>query len=645
MSILHTRMKDLVKRLNEYRDSYYNHNISLVSDEKYDNLYNDLLKLENKLGIVLSNSPTQTVGCDVKSVLQKAHHSTTLKSLNKTKSLNELNTWLNKQSALLMLKADGLTVELVYDNGEFIQGITRGNGEIGEDITHTVKTFKNVPMKIPYQGKLRISGEAIIHWNDFHRINEGLDEKYSTPRNLVSGSVRQLNSQECAKRQVYFYLFNILEYNNLNNSKSYNFENIITNLGFDVIPYKYINKDITDEDISEIVGETKEIPIDGLVLTFDSIEYSLKQGETSHHPLHSLAYKFKDESETTTLRDIEWSVGRMGTITPVAIFDTVLLDNTEVSRASLHNISIFKSFELGIGDQLDITKSNMIIPQVQSNKTRSNTCIIPEVCPVCGYKTEIVQLNESKELVCGNMNCSAQIVRRFTHFVSRDCMNIEGLSSATLEKFVDKGWLETYIDIYHLSDYEKEIIRMEGFGKKSYQNLIESIEKSKTVSLQSFILSLGINNIGLGGSKRLAEHFITIENFLNHCLIKEDLVKIKDIGEITAQSIVNYFKENLSIVQELLKIVNVQPFLQKDIGKIESILSGKKVYPTGIFTLKKDELKKKLEEVGCEVTSGYSKSLDYLICGDTSKSGKVDKAKKDGVSIMTEEECMLILNT
>jgi DNA ligase (NAD+) len=653
------RIKELVKELNQYKHQYYNLNKPTVSDKIYDELFDELNQLEIETEFILSNSPTQTVGYEVKSKLTKVEHPIPLKSLDKTKSIDELIKWINNKEIVLMLKADGLTVELLYDGGKLIQSSTRGNSIIGEDTTHNTLVFKNIPLSIPFKGKLRLAGEAIIHRNDFNEINSKLPEedKYATPRNLVAGSVRQLDNRICSERNVYFYAFNILEaidtetdVDTLSDSKYDNFR-WLEKLGFTVIPDILITKKVLMQlkptlvlliDELKKVAEHMSIPIDGIVGSFNSIEYSNSLSETAHHPLHSIAYKFLDEAETTILRGIEWSVGRTGVVTPVALFDTVILDNTEVSRASLHNLSICEDLELGIGDSISIVKCNQIIPQIEENFTRSNNLEIPDKCPVCGGIAIIEQLNESKVLYCTNKDCSAKLIKKFSHFVSRDAMNIDGFSEAGIELFIEKGFLKTFDDIYNLEKYRNEIVKLEGWGTRSYNKLIEAIEKSRKVKFANFVYALGIPNIGKGSAKILAKYLNNdFQLFIMKCDSGFNFSQLEDFGDVTNQSIYNWFN-NEKETDMWLSLGNEIDIIQeekKELISSNSIFAGTKVYATGSFaSYKKEELKAILEGLGAEFTSGYAKSLDYLIVGSLKGSSKEDKAKKDGVKIMTEEE-------
>jgi DNA ligase (NAD+) len=644
-------IQNLVKQLNTYRNEYYNLNKPSVSDLEYDSLIEELHTLESKTGFVLSNSPTQTVGYEVVSKLQKRQHPTPLKSLDKTKSVDELNKWRNNKDVILMLKADGLTVEVDYENGLFIEAATRGNGEIGELISTNALTFKNLPKQIPFRGKLRIAGEAVIHWNDFDEINSKLpeEEKYKTPRNLVAGSVRNLDSKKCAERNVYFYAFNILECGEVLSDSKYERFKWLGNQGFWIIGNMKIRENISEVDIDHMkeTATLMNLGIDGLVASFDSVKYSNSLPETAHHPLHSLAIKFKDEAETTILKEIEWSVGRTGVITPVAIFDRVFLDNTEVTRASVHNLSIMEELELGIGDSISIVKANQIIPQIEENFTRSNNIIIPEKCPVCGGIVIIDQMNESKVLYCTNEDCSAKLIKKFAHFVSRDAMNIEGLSESTLEKFLDENWIETFSDIYRLERYKMNIIHTEGFGLRSYSNIIQAIEKSKTVSFEGFVYALGIEQIGKGGAKRLAKHFKNdINKFLGATKSYLNFTGIEDFGSITASAVYEYFfnKDNMNQVMELLQYVTIKQEGEKKMSSID--LSGITIVVTGEFILFKPrkKLEELIESLGGKLAGSVSKSTYALLTNDTTSGSKKNQtAQMYNVPIMSEDEFLQLI--
>lgn len=657
------QIKELVKKLNKYSYEYYTLGQPTISDTTYDGLYDKLVQLENEIGVILSNSPTQNVGNEILSELTKVKHEYPMLSLDKVKEkdFNKLINFCNKNDSLKMLKLDGLTVSLTYENGELVRGETRGNGVMGEDITHNIKHFVNVPLNIPYKQHIVITGEAIITYNTFEKINNKLPEnmRYKNPRNLVSGTVRQLDSKICKERKPIFIAY-IVEGDDTLISKRLQFKFIEDN-GFTCVPNSFTYKDDSEFNIKHSINELKQkaeelkYPIDGIVFMYNDIKYGKSLGNTSHHPLHSLAFKFCEDSELTTLRDVKWQVGRTNTLTPVAYFDTVELCGTSVSKASLHNIDIIRDLQIGLNDEISVIKSNEIIPQVIDNITKSNTLKIPKICPNCGSKTEIVINKESGKhiLKCTNKKCS--LVQIINHYCSRNAMNIVGLSKSTIKKFTDNGFINNFQDIYKLSQYKDEILSMDGFGEKSYNKLINNIEKSKTCKLENFIYSLGIQNVGLQTAKNMVEfanEYPTYNNESNAekiSLINKNLwVHMKDCGEILANSIVEYFNDE-ELLDQYNKLCNILNFeenntMQKEV--FDNPLNGKLVYPTGKFSLKKSELKEKLEKLGCKIANGYSKKLDYLICGgDTSKSGKVTKAKNDGIKLMTEEELMNIINT
>lgn len=654
------RIQQLVSQLNTYRNEYYNDNNSEVSDKQYDNLYDELAALESQTGFVMSNSPTQTVGYTVLNKLPKFKHTYPLLSLDKTTDINGFADFTKGKDGDLMLKMDGLTGELIYEKGIFVSGSTRGDGEEGSLITENVKTFKNVPLKIPYKGHLKITGEMYIHKNDFDKINSKLlndeehKEKYKTARNLASGSVQLLDSKECSKRDICFCAFNVIEGMEEENSLNQRLNNL-RDLGFETVKrYTYTKSD--KSRISEMVESLREysithyIPIDGIVMMYDDIKYGQSLGRVGHHYKNGYAYKWEQESEETVLKNVEFSMGRTGVLTPIAIFDTVQIDGTDVSRASLHNISIVRGLKLGIGDSISVIKANQIIPQITENHTQSNNLVIPDTCPYCGAKIVIQKDNDSEVLVCTNQNCSGKKLGRFVNFVSKPAMNIEGLSKETLEKFIAKGWLETFADIYSLDQHKNEIIHMDGFGLKSYNNLIESIEKSKNVKFENFLVALGIPNVGKTASKTISKYFNgNPELFINALYDNFDFTQLDDFGDVINKSIYNWFNDDnehtlwtklisILIFQEPMKILCV------DMAKTMPF-TGKRLYCTGSFACaKKDELKQMVGNAGGEFANGYSKKLDYLVIGSLKSSSKEDKARKDGVPILTEDEFLKILN-
>lgn len=655
------RIKELVNKLNQASEVYYNTSNTIMSDKIWDSLYDELVDLEKETGIVLTNSPTQNVGYKIISEFEEVKHKYPLLSLDKTQNIDELHEFARDKDCILMLKYDGLTIDIEYNNGKLIKAATRGNGEVGEDITHNIVTFTNVPLTIPIKENINIFGEAIITYDKFNEINSKIkkeEDKYKNPRNLVSGSVRQLDSKVCKQRGVKFIAYGLngldIRYKDqqLKKLKEYGFE--VADDWFGYAP-KSDRKDL--EKIIESLKEkakNKGIPIDGLVMTFRDMEYGKSLGRTSKFPKHSIAFKFYDEAEETILRDIEWQVGRTGVITPVAIFDTVELDGTEVNKASLHNISIIESLELGIGDTITVYKANQIIPQIRENLTKSNTLKTPKTCHKCGFKTKIEQSERAKVLMCTNDNCKAKLAQKIKHYCNKNSMNVEGLSEKTIEKFMEKGFLNSIADIYTLKD-RKEIKRIEGFGAKSFNKLIDSIEKSKKCKLENFIYGLGIPNVGKTTAKTLVEYVdklpnLTVENgnsqenlFKINFLTAKDLLKMKDCGEIVANSIVDWFnnQDNINMVNSFIDEIEFIEEVNDEIIAEDNPLKGKHVYPTGTFKLKKKDLKIELEKLGAIVESGYKKSLDYLIvAGDISKSGKKDRAIKDNVKLFTEDELM-----
>jgi DNA ligase (NAD+) len=658
------RIQQLVKELNIYRNEYYNQNNPEVNDKQYDDLFDELKCLEIETGYIMSNSPTQTVGYQVVSKLQKITHHIPLLSLGKTKSVEDIRKFTRNKDLIAMHKLDGLTTELEYNDGKLIQASTRGDGNIGEIITHNISTYKNVPLQITNKHHIRLSGESIIHRDDFDIINSKLsdEEKYKNPRNLVAGSVRQLDSKVCAERNVYFYAYNLLEYNDEEYKKNRNTKRldlaILEELGFDIVDWMYVYPRSFDLDVKVAIESLKEsaeekfIPIDGIVFTYNDLKYGESLGTTAHHPLHSIAYKFYDDQYETVIRDIEWNPTRTGLINPTAIFDSIEIDGCDVSRASLFNLSIIEALQIHPNSRVMVSKRNAIIPHIEENldKHISEEFEIPKVCPSCGKSTTI-KITKQKEkitkvLMCENANCPAKQLDKFVHFVSKPCMNIDGLSEATLDKFIRKGWLNTFSDIYHLDEHKNEICRMNGLGLKSYNNLWNSIEKSKNVKLENFLVALGIPNVGKTASKTISKYFngdwnkfeMAIQNLF-------DFTKLTDFGQVMNNSIIDwYHDENNLATDELFQIVNIVKPEQNTIQNSNGVFTGAKLYCTGSFACaKKDELKQMVENAGGEFASGYAKSLDYLVVGSLKSSSKEDKARKDGVPILTEEEFLKML--
>lgn len=640
------RMKELVEVLNRAAESYYAKDTEIMTNFEYDKLYDELEKLEKETGVILSNSPTVKVGYEAAEELPKERHAQPMLSLGKTKSREELQDWVQDKTALLSWKLDGLTVVLNYHAGKLAKAVTRGNGEVGEVITANAKTFKNIPLTVPFQGDMVLRGEAVISYSDFEKINGEIEEeeaKYKNPRNLCSGSVRQLNSEITAKRKVQFFAFSLVlaEGAEFGNSRKSQFE-FLKQQGFEVVEYREVTRENILENIQyfEELVSNYDIPSDGLVLSFDDIAYGESLGQTAKFPRHSIAFKWADEIRETTLLEIEWSPSRTGLINPVAIFEPVELEGTTVSRASVHNISVLRSLRLGIGDKITVYKANMIIPQIAENLTESDSLEIPEKCPVCGGKTEISQIGDAQMLYCTNQECDAKKIKAFTLFVSRDALNMDGLSEATLEKFIAKGYIHEYADLFHLDRYRDEIVEMEGFGEKSYQNLISSIEKARKTTLPRLLYGLGIANIGVANAKMLCRQFMyNLENLRNANI--EELSLIDGVGEVIATAFHAYFEkeQNCERLEHLLQEVE----LEQPEGEEEQTLAGKVFVVTGSLQhfASRNELKEEIEKRGGKVTGSVTGKTDCLINNDiTSNSGKNKKAKELNVPILTEEQFM-----
>ena len=647
------RIKELVIKLNEAARAYYQEDREIMSNLEYDTLYDELAALEKETGIVLAGSPTVQVGYEVLSELEKVPHDSPMLSLDKTKSPEALRDWLGDQKAMLSWKMDGLTVVLTYKNGTLDRAVTRGNGTIGEVITNNAKVFKNLPSRIPFDGELVLRGEAVIKYSDFRKINdsiENVDARYKNPRNLCSGSVRQLNNEITARRNVFFFAFSLVSAagKDLSNSVEANM-NWLASLGFEIVPYKMADRDNIVELVQEFAEKILEndFPSDGLVLIYDDIAYGTALGTTAKFPRNAIAFKWADEEAETVLNGIEWSPSRTGLINPIALFDSVELEGTTVSRASLHNLSIMDALELGIGDHIKVYKANMIIPQISENLTRSGSWQVPAHCPACGGETEVRMENDVKSLYCPNPFCSAKKVKLFSHYVSRDAMNIDGLSEATLTKMIDQGFLSELYDLYTLSLYEEAIVKMEGFGEKSYNNLMKSIEKSRQTTLPRFIYSLGILNVGASNAKLLCKHFAySLENLMEASV--DEMVEIEGIGEVIATSVRDYFDNahNQKVVSELLNFLTFEAMPQ-EAEQGQQILADKTFVITGSVEHFKNrkELKEKIESLGGKVTGSVTKKTDYLINNDNlSGSTKNKKAKELGIPILTEEEFLTMIN-
>ena len=644
-------MRELVDILNRARRAYEQEDKEIMSNYEYDRLYDELLELEKELGTTLAASPTVNVGYEVLSNLPKERHERPMLSLDKTKEVERLREFLGDQKAMISWKLDGLTIVLTYRNGSLEKAVTRGNGEVGEVVTNNARVFRNIPLAIPYQGELVLRGEAVISYKDFEKINEEIgdaDAKYKNPRNLCSGSVRQLNNEITAKRNVRFYAFTLVQADGVDfkNSRLYQMQ-WLKSQGFDVVENHPVTAETVDEEVAwfaEHIGEN-EVPSDGLVLVYDDIAYGQSLGSTAKFPRDSFAFKWADEIRETTLTGIEWSPSRTGLINPVAIFEPVELEGTTVSRASVHNISIMEDLELGIGDRITVYKANMIIPQIAENLTRSGVKDIPEKCPVCGGPTRIAMENETKTLFCTNPKCQAKHVKSFTLFVSRDAMNIEGLSEATLEKFIMNGYVKDFTDLFHLDRYEEEIKQMDGFGEKSFVNLQNSIQNARKTTLSRLVYSLGIPNVGSANAKVICRALGNDpERILNATI--EELSDISGVGGVIAGAFVDYFsdREHRDIFERLLQEVEIP---QEETAEDSQKFAGVNFVITGSVHhfANRAEVKEEIEKRGGKVTGSVTSKTNYLINNDVnSTSSKNRKARELGIPIISEEEFLNMLN-
>lgn len=644
------RINELVKKLNEAAKAYYQGTKEIMSNFEYDALYDELVALEKETGVVLASSPTVNVGYEVLSELPKERHEKPMLSLDKTKDVQALKEWVGNQKTILSWKLDGLTIVLTYKNGKLDKAVTRGNGEVGEVITNNAKVFKNVPLSIAHQGELVLRGEAVITYSDFYRINgeiEDADAKYKNPRNLCSGSVRQLNNEITAKRNVNFFAFSLVKADGVDFENSHEEQMIwLKSQGFDVVEYEMVTADTLEESVQGFASkiESNDFPSDGLVLIYDNISYGESLGRTAKFPRNSIAFKWADEIRETTLKEIEWSPSRTGLINPVAIFEPVELEGTTVSRASVHNISVMEGLELGIGDTIEVYKANMIIPQIAENKTRSGLAEIPKNCPTCGGATEIRQIADAKALYCTNPECEAKKIKSFTLFVSRDAMNMEGLSEATLEKFIAKGFIHEFADMFKLERYADEIKEMEGFGEKSCNNLLASVEKARNTTLPRLIYAMGIQNIGVANAKMLAKQYHYNIEELQRASV-EELSAIDGIGEVIANSIEEYFRneKNQQIIANLLAEVTIE---KPEENTNAQIFEGMNFVITGSVEhfANRNEVKAVIEARGGKVTGSVTSKTNYLINNDTtSNSSKNKKAKELNIPIISEEDFLKML--
>lgn len=638
------RMRELIDKLNEASKAYYAEDREIMSNYEYDALYDELVRLEAETGITMSDSPTVNVGYESVDELPKERHESPMLSLGKTKDRDELRAWLGDREGLLSWKLDGLTIVLTYEGGRLNKAVTRGNGEIGEVITANARVFKNIPHQIAFDGRLILRGEAVIKYSDFEKINaeiEDIDSKYKNPRNLCSGSVRQLNNEITAKRNVYFFAFALVQAEGREFALRQEQFDFLKGLGFDVVGHVKVDSSNILEEIEGYAHKITDydVPSDGLVLIYNDIAYGRSLGRTAKFPRDAIAFKWQDEIKETTLRQIEWSPSRTGLINPVAIFDPVELEGTTVTRASVHNISIVRSLKLGIGDRITVYKANMIIPQIAENLTESNTLAIPDECPCCGGRTEIRKIAEAESLYCTNAECPAKKLKAFALFVSRDAMNIDGMSEATLEKFIGAGILKSLTDLYHMDRFEAKIVEMEGFGQKSYDNLMSSVETSRNTNLARLIYGLGIPGIGVANARMLSRYY---DHDMDRIMTatEEELALIDGIGDVMAGAIVRFMSDenNTRLIRELMAELK---FSETAVDKSNEKIADKTFVITGslVHYTNRDELKTQIENLGGKVAGSVSKNTTALINNDvTSNSSKNKKAKELGVPIVSEDD-------
>ncbi len=644
------QIKELVQKLNRAAKAYYQEDREIMSNREYDALYDQLEKLEKETGIVLADSPTVNVGYEAVDALPKETHESPMLSLDKTKDREVLREFIGSHPTLLSWKMDGLTIVLTYENGELQKAVTRGNGVVGEVITNNARVFRNIPLKIAFQGRLVLRGEAIITYTDFERINETIedvDAKYKNPRNLCSGSVRQLNNQITAERNVRFYAFALVSAQDLDmhNSRAWQME-WLKSQGFETVEYHMVTGASLDETMDYFAQAVRQndFPSDGLVALYDDIAYGDSLGSTAKFPRNAFAFKWADEVRETTLKDVEWSPSRTGLINPIAVFEPVELEGTTVSRASVHNVSIVKELQLGIGDTIQVYKANMIIPQIAENLTRSGNLVIPDICPVCGKEARVISENEVEALYCMNPDCVAKKIKAFTLFVSRDAMNIDGLSEATLEKFIARGFIHDFGDIFEIGRYREVIITMDGFGEKSFDNLMNSIEKAKETTPAKVIYSLGIANIGLSNARVICRHFDDDLDKIRQA-DEEEISAIDGIGPVIARSLTDYFRnpENNRKLDHLLSHLHIQ---KEEITE-EQIFKGMNFVITGSLEHfgNRSEAKNLIESLGGKVTGSVTGKTNYLINNDvTSNSSKNKKARELGVPILSEDDFLKMVD-
>ena len=634
------RIKELVELLNKASDAYYVNDNPIMSDKEYDKLYDELEVLEKETNYILSTSVTRKVQGKVLDGFRKITHSKPMLSAAKTKDVDEIKKFVGKNDFYCSYKLDGLTLVVIYDGGKFQRAITRGNGNIGEDVTEQAKMITNLPMHIPYDDYLELRGECVVAWDDFHKINEGLDEPYSHPRNLAAGSLRNLDTNITKQRNLSYVVFECVS--DLNNydpaqvfDSKWNELVFLKDMGFEVVDACV---GAVDDCVEAMQPEYYGYPVDGLIFELTSKSYSKSLPSTGHHEGCRMALKWADSTYETVLRDVVWDVGRSGVISPVAVFDEVDLDGALTTKATLHNLSIIEGLELGIGDTITVYRSNMVIPKIDDNLTRSNTMVIPDTCPCCGSKAEIRHTDNSKFLMCTNPNCSAKTLAKFTHFVSRNCMNIDGLSEKTLEALISHDFLHTYRDIYHLSEHQQTLTRLEGMGEKSVSTLLKNIEKSRDIKLENFLNAIGIPDVGLSTSKTISNEFNGDFNaFYRAFKDNYNWADLSDIGDKTSANITKYLAENEA---EIIDLASEMRFIiHKKTETKENPFMNKTLCVTGKLNhFTRDSINEKITELGAKAAGSVSKKTDYLITNEQSGSSKYKKAIELNITILTEQE-------
>lgn len=636
------RIKELVEQLSRASDAYYVNDKPIMSDKKYDELYDELEALEKETGYILVSSVTQKVQGKVLDGFTKVTHSKPMLSAAKTKDVNEIKKFIGNNDFYCSYKLDGLTLVTIYENGKFKQAITRGTGLVGEDVTEQAKMIGNLPMSIPYDGYLELRGECVVSWENFNKINSNLVEPYSHPRNLAAGSLRNLDTNITKQRNLSYVVFEYVSGHKLLDSKIDDL-NFIDYLGFETVKTFF---GMVEDCIKEMQPECYKYPVDGLIFELNDKEYSKSLSATSHHEGCRMAFKWADSTYETVLRDVIWDVGRSGVISPVAVFDEVDLDGALTTKATLHNLSIIEGLELGVGDTITVYRSNMVIPKIDDNLTRSNTLVIPDTCPCCGHKAEVKYTDNSKFLMCTNPNCSSKLLAKLTHFVSRNCMNIEGLSEATLEVLIDKGWVKDFTDIYYLYQYRREWEQLDGFGEKSVAKILDAIDKSRNVKLENFICALSIDGVGTSASKTISNHFNSnFEAFYRALETNFDWSRLTDFGEITARNIADFGAQNGDIVWSLAQEMDFIKEEKKEV--VDNPFIGKAICVTGkLEHFTRDSISAKILALGAKVASGVSAKTDYLLTNTPdSGSSKNVNARKFGTKIITEEEFLQMINT